>query len=99
MAYSKGVLKQTLDQSGTVLGKVLDDNIPPTIPEKPVQRRFLFVLRYRVANFDDTAIATVQELNLVATGVLEEEPKQCTNGSVYLSSSPQCAVGQITESH
>ncbi len=52
------MLKHTLDQSGTALGEVLDNDIPAPIPEETVEGRFILVLGDVVANLDDSAIAS-----------------------------------------
>ncbi len=62
-------LRQTLDQSGTILGQILDDYIPAPVPKDPIERRLLVVLGNVVADLDNAAIATAQQLDLIATRV------------------------------
>jgi hypothetical protein len=50
----------TLDQPRTVLREVLDDYVPPPVSQEAIERRRIFVQGYGVADFDDTAISTIQ---------------------------------------
>ncbi len=68
-------MKQTLDQSGTVVGQILEDDIPAPVPEESEQRRRLaVVLGDGIPDLDDAPIAAAQQLDAVATGIGQEEP-------------------------
>ncbi len=51
-------VKHTLDQSGTILREVLDDDIATPIPEEAIEGRLVLVLGDVVADLDDTAISS-----------------------------------------
>lgn len=69
-----GRLRHTLDQSGAALGQVFDDHIPATVSQETEQRRRLLVLGNAVAHVHGAAVALGQDVDLIAAGVLEQEP-------------------------
>lgn len=68
------VVRQTLNQSRTTLRQVLDDDIPASVSEEPVQRRLVLVLGDVVADLDDAAISPAKQVDLIAGSILEQEP-------------------------
>ena len=75
---------QTLDQTGAFLGHVLDDDITAPVPEEAIQGRIVCVLCYSLPDFDNSTSAAAEQLELIATSILEEEPATITtttNGS------------------
>lgn len=81
-------MKQTLDQSGTILRQVFDDDIPTPVSQISVQRRLVCILCYVVSNLDNPAGALTQKLNFIAASILEQEPG---GFSIMLASSSRVA--------
>lgn len=67
-------MRHTLDQSGAALGQVFDDHIPATVSQETEQRRRLLVLGDVVAHVHGATVALGQDVDLIAAGVLEQEP-------------------------
>lgn len=67
-------VRQTLDQAGATLGHVFDDYIPASVLEKSVERGRLLVVGNTVAHLRETTISLGEDLDLIASGVLEQEP-------------------------
>jgi len=66
-----------LNQPGAVVRQVLDQDITPSVSQEAEEGRRLLILGNVVADLNDAAVATAEELNLVTTGIFEEEPRSC----------------------
>lgn len=66
--------KQTLYQPRAVLRRVLEKNIPPSVPQKPKQRGGFFVLLDLGSHLGDATTPRRQDIDLIARGVAEQEP-------------------------
>lgn len=64
-------MRQTLNQSGAALGHVFDDHFPTPVSQEPVERRCLFKVGDGVAHLENATITLGQDMNLIATGVVE----------------------------
>jgi hypothetical protein len=53
---------------------VLDDDIAPPVPQKPEKRLVFVLFGDGIANLDNAPVAAVQQFDLVAGGILKEEP-------------------------
>jgi hypothetical protein len=65
---------RTLNEPGTILRQVFNDDIAAPVSKESIERRLFRVLGYVVADLDDAAVPAAQQLDFVTGGVLEEEP-------------------------
>jgi hypothetical protein len=77
----------TLHKPRAALRKILNDHIPPPVPQQTVERRQILMLCNVVADLDNAAIASRQKLYLVATCILEQKPVVA-----HIARSARCSV-------
>jgi hypothetical protein len=74
-----------LDESGTILRQVFDNDIAASVPQEPIQRRLLLVLRDVITYLDNATVTTAEQLNLIAAGILQQEPSSWLCDSCLMS--------------
>jgi hypothetical protein len=93
----RGWARQTLDKPGAVLRQVFYEHIPPAISQKPIQGRVVFVLRNSIPNLHNPAITTSRQLQLIATDVLQEEPRSRYQGSVNVEAKRNACIPNMVD--
>ncbi len=68
------LMKQTLDQSGTVVGQILEYDIPAPVSEESEQGSHVELLGHGISDLDDAPSAATKQLDAIAAGIAQEEP-------------------------
>lgn len=68
----------TLYKSRAVLRQVFDNDVPSPVPQEAIQWAFLVKALDGVSDFGDASISLVQQLDFVATRILDQKPIDCT---------------------